>query len=101
MLPIKWTVLIGSTLKLPTVDWEPTQRAGIQLVTLIITICYNCNYKLNITLQPHFSNLNILRRASHIVHVFNGKDIWGSHRVRAIMRVSPGGSLASSSLSNS
>ena len=36
MLPIKWTVLIGSTLKLPTVDWEPTRRAGIQLVIIII-----------------------------------------------------------------
>ena len=34
MLPIKCTVLIGSKLKLPTIDWEPTRRAGIQLVCL-------------------------------------------------------------------
>ena len=38
MLPIKWTVLIGSTLKLPTVDWEPTRRAGIQLLLRIILV---------------------------------------------------------------
>ena len=35
MLLIIYTISIGSVLKFPTVDWDPTQRAGIQLVRLM------------------------------------------------------------------
>ena len=56
MFPIKWTVLIGSTLKLPNVHREPTQRVGIQIV---------------ITINPYSITLNGCALQHYYMHILS------------------------------